>query len=58
MKFEIDDKSLNLIAQALGQMPYAVAAPLIADLQQQIDVQKVEPPTPVTVKPPRRRHPA
>ena len=38
-KFEFDEKTLHLICQGLGTLPYAVAAPILADVQKQYDAQ-------------------
>jgi hypothetical protein len=39
-KFEISEKNLAVIAQALGKASYEQAAPVIADLQKQISEQQ------------------
>jgi hypothetical protein len=40
LKFELSEQHVNVIAQALGNAPYSVAAPVIAELQNQINAQR------------------
>lgn len=39
IKLELTPQMLNVISQALGNSPYAVAAPVVAELQRQINEQ-------------------
>jgi hypothetical protein len=44
---QLNEQMLRVISEALGNAPFRVAAPVIAELQKQIDVQqKPSPPTP------------
>ena len=36
MKIEIDEKYIGILSAALGELPYKVAAPLVADINRQI----------------------
>ena len=40
LKLELSEQHVAIIGQALGNSPYNVAAPVIAELQRQIDAQK------------------
>lgn len=40
IKLELSEQHIAVIGQALGQAPYNVAAPVIAELQKQINEQK------------------
>lgn len=44
MKFELEEKMVQVIALALGEIPYKIAAPVINELQRQIDAQQSKPP--------------
>lgn len=39
LKFELSPQMLSVISQALGNAPYSVAAPVVAELQRQINAQ-------------------
>ena len=41
-KLELSDKHLAVIGAALGKAPYDVAAPVIAEIQKQINAQQEE----------------
>ena len=48
MKIEIDEKYIGILSAALGELPYKVAAPLVADINRQIyEMQKAATSTPV-----------
>lgn len=40
MKFELSEQMVAIIGKALGAMPYEMSAPVIAELQKQIDAQQ------------------
>lgn len=40
LKFELSPQILSVISQALGNTPYSVAAPVVAELQRQINEQE------------------
>lgn len=40
MKFELNDQHIQVIAQALGNAPYNASAPVITELQKQINEQQ------------------
>lgn len=42
IKLELSVEMLAVIGQALGQSPYSVAAPVIAEIQKQVNGQKAE----------------
>ena len=42
MKIEITERTLATIAHGLGLMPYHLAAPILNDLQIQVERQKAE----------------
>lgn len=39
-KFELSEQMLAVISQALGNAPYSQAAPVVAEMQRQVDEQK------------------
>lgn len=43
IKLELSNEALAVIGAALGNHPYRVAAPVIAELQRQIDAQAPKP---------------
>ena len=48
MKIEIDEKYIAILSAALGELPYKVAAPLVADINRQIfEKQKASSSTPL-----------
>ena len=40
MKLELTQEQLQIIGAALSEMPYRVAAPLVAEINKQIEAQK------------------
>ncbi len=40
LKLELSEQMIAVIGQALGQAPYNVAAPVVAEIQKQINAQK------------------
>ena len=38
-KIELNDQELNIIGQALGEMPYRLAEPVLRKLQEQVNAQ-------------------
>lgn len=42
-KLEISLQTLEVISRALGNMPYTIAAPVIAELQKQVNAQQPVP---------------
>lgn len=48
LKFELSEQHVNVIGAALGKAPYEIAAPVIAELQKQVNAQQ-QPAGPVEV---------
>lgn len=42
-KLELSEQMLDVISRALGNTPYAIAAPVVAELQKQIAAQQQKP---------------
>ena len=40
LKFEFSEHAVQVIADALGEMPYRIAAPIMSDMQRQIQAQR------------------
>ncbi len=43
LKFELSEQTVATIGQILGKAPYEVVAPILAEMQKQIDAQKNPP---------------
>lgn len=43
LKFELTQQQVQIIAAALGELPFKHAQPVLAELQKQVDAQQVEP---------------
>ncbi len=46
LKFELTEEHVAVLGRALDQMPYAVAAPVVAEMQRQINAQLSTTPAP------------
>lgn len=41
--FEFSEQEVNIIAQAISEMPYRIAQPLIQAIQEQVNAQQAQP---------------
>ena len=45
LKFELSEQHVAIIAKALAAQPYGLVAPVVADIQKQINAQTTKPPS-------------